>query len=89
MQFARILRLPVNAGLPAMIVKTCGRDLPAGIAIDARGVHEELAFYVLRQPMVDLGHVVLDSARAWRVAFPAYPLDSRGWIPKYLIILAV
>jgi hypothetical protein len=53
---ARIPRLPVHAGLPAMIVKTRGRDLPAGIAIDAGGVHVEFAFYVFRQPMVDLGH---------------------------------
>jgi hypothetical protein len=48
-QFAWILRLPVNDGLCAMFSKARGRDLPAGIAVNACGVHEELAFHVLRQ----------------------------------------
>ena len=56
MQLAGIVRLPVNAGLSAMVAKTRGRDLPASIAIDAGGVHEELAVHVFRQALSDLGH---------------------------------
>jgi hypothetical protein len=48
-RFAWILRLPVNDGLSAMFAKACGRDLPAGIAVNAGGVHEELPFHVLLQ----------------------------------------
>jgi hypothetical protein len=56
MQLAGIVRLPVNAGLSAMIAKARGRDLPAGVTVNAGGVHEELAVYVFRQALSDLGH---------------------------------
>ena len=56
MQLAGIVGLPVNAGLSAVIAKARGRDLPAGIAINAGGVHEELALHIFRQALSDLGH---------------------------------
>jgi hypothetical protein len=57
-----------------MIAKTRGRDLPAGIAVNAGGVDIELAFCVLRQPLVDLGHEWLDSVGAQEVAFHQIPM---------------
>ena len=61
MQFAGILRLMVDAGLAAVIAKACGRDLAAGVAIDAACVHEEFACDVLREPLVNLRHWLFDS----------------------------
>ena len=79
MKLTRILRLPVNAGLPAMIAKNRRRNLPAGIAIDAAGVHVEFAFDVLWQAVVNLGHAYLDSVLAWKVACPGHAIRVR-WL---------
>jgi hypothetical protein len=46
MQFARILRLMVDAGLAAVIAEDGGSDLAAGVAVDAGGVDEEVAWGV-------------------------------------------
>jgi hypothetical protein len=43
MQFAGILRLMVDAGLPAVIAEDGGRDLAARVAVDAACVDEEVA----------------------------------------------
>jgi hypothetical protein len=39
-----------------MIAENGGRDLAAGIAIDAGGVHVELSRHVLRQTLRGAGH---------------------------------
>lgn len=39
-----------------MVVEGCGRNLATGIAVDAGGVHEEVAGNVLREPQAGLGH---------------------------------
>jgi len=69
MQFAGILRLMEDAGFTAVIAKAGGRNLAARVAIDATGVHEEFAFHVLRQPLVDLRHGGFDSFRPLTVAY--------------------
>jgi len=62
-KLAGILRLMVNAGFAAVIAKAAWSDLAAGVAIDATRVHEEFAGRVLREPLFDLRHGFLDSAR--------------------------
>jgi hypothetical protein len=61
MDFAGIPRLMVNAGLPAVIAEDSGRDLPARIAINATGVHKEVARDILGEAFSNLSHKQLDS----------------------------
>src|SRR5204862_4058473 len=49
-------RLAADARLVAVIAEGLGRDLPAGVAVDARVIDVELALDVLRQPMFELRH---------------------------------
>ena len=56
MQFAGILRLMVDARFAAVVAKARGRNLAAGVAIDATRVHEEFACHILREPLVNLRH---------------------------------
>ena len=58
LQLTRAGRLALNARLTAMIVEGLGGDLAAGIAVNAGGVHEEVAGGVLRQSLLDLCHTV-------------------------------
>ncbi len=70
MLLARIPRLPVNDGLAAVIPKGCRSDLPAGVAVDARGVDIKIALDVFGEPLVDLRHTYLDSSLPRQVATP-------------------
>ena len=47
MQLTGIFRLAVDAGLAAVIAEAGGGDLAAGVAVDAGGVYEEVAWGVL------------------------------------------
>src|SRR5690242_11356081 len=79
MQFARIARLLVHAGLVAVVAESRRRNLPARVAVDATGIDVKFAFHILRQPLVHLRHGTLDSAgvvttptkeNPWRLSFP-------------------
>jgi hypothetical protein len=59
--FAGILRLVEDTGFATVIAKGCWRNLAARVAINATCVYEEFAFHVLREPLVDLRHCLLDS----------------------------
>src|SRR5688572_30209977 len=37
--------------------KDRGRDLPAGITVDAGGIDEEIAWYILGDALLEVGHV--------------------------------
>jgi hypothetical protein len=56
MLLARILRLMVDAGLPAVIVKAGRRDLPAGVTINAAFIHVKFTWDVFSEPPVNLRH---------------------------------
>jgi len=68
MEFARILRLAVDAGLAAVIPETGGGDLAAGVAVNAGGIDEEVAGGVLGQAVVELRHLLFDSPLGCGVA---------------------
>src|SRR5712671_5602064 len=59
-------RLTADARLVAVIAERLGRDLPAGVAVDARVIDVELALHVLRQPTFELRHEPLYVVSAFR-----------------------
>ncbi len=58
-KFAGILRLLINTRFAAVVAKAGGRDLTAGVAVDATFVDVEFACDILRKSMVNLGHKVV------------------------------
>jgi hypothetical protein len=92
MEFVGILRLMKDARFAAVVAKTRGRNLAAGVAVDATFVDVKLTFYILRKPLVNLRHkfalLPADFRRSAEVALPGLlHQTSLPLPPKYLIIL--
>ena len=66
MDILRRGRLTADARLVAVVAERLGRDLPAGVAVDARVIDVEVALDVLRQPTLELGHEPLYAVSAFR-----------------------
>jgi hypothetical protein len=70
MLFARILRLPINAGLSAVVMEARRRDLSASVTVNAACINEKLSRNVFGEPFSNLRHMQSDFTTVRIAEFP-------------------